>query len=294
MKPNFDSIKQNQLAEKFHALHHTGNALLLPNVWDAVSAKIIEESGFPAIATSSAAIAWSLGYQDGENIPPELMLEAIQRITRAVKIPVSVDIEGGYYRHDLKKFAAYIAEIIEAGAVGINLEDSDANDGVLICDFNLQLKVIRLAKEVGRQKGVNLFVNARTDAYNIVFGDSKTKTKISIDRANAFQEAGADGVFIPFVREMDAIVQFKKEIKLPLNILMDAALDVKQLRQLNVNRISTGPKPILATLSALKNIAHQMNTSDNWEALFVKEVNYNEVNKWFIKKTDRPHSCACD
>lgn len=294
MNPDFDAVKQNQLAEKFHALHHAGETLILPNVWDAVSAKIFEESGFPAIATSSAAIAWSLGYQDGENIPPELMLEAIQRIVRAVKIPVSVDIEGGYYRHDLKKFAAYIVAIIEAGAVGINLEDSDAHAGALICDFNHQLKVIRLAKEVCLQNGVNLFINARTDAYALVFGDIRAKTKISIDRANAFHDAGADGVFIPFVREIDAIVQFKNEIKLPLNILMDAALDVKQLRQLNVNRISVGPKPILATLSTLKDIAQQMNTSENWNKLFVQDVNYNEVNKWFIKRSDRQHSCSCD
>ena len=107
MYKRFDAFKQNNLAEQFHSLHITGRALLLANAWDCVSAKMIEEVGFSAVATTSAGMAWSLGYQDGENIPPELMIEAIGRIARVVSVPVTADIEGGYYRDDLESFANF-------------------------------------------------------------------------------------------------------------------------------------------------------------------------------------------
>jgi 2-methylisocitrate lyase-like PEP mutase family enzyme len=280
MNKNFDSNTQNQLAEKFHALHHADELLVLPNVWDCASAKIIETSGFPAIATTSSGISWSYGYKDGEHIPPGLMIEIIHRIAHTVKIPVTADIESGYYGNDLDKFSKFIAGVIEAGAVGINLEDSDAQTQQLN-DMHQQVLKIKSAKDAAKQKGVNLFVNARTDAM-AESGDIENKMQQCIERAKEYEAAGADGIFIPFVKEMETASRLKKAVSLPLNILMTDTLDVAALRKIKVNRVSVGSKTILATMSLLKNISKELREGNNWPSLFVQEPGYDQMNDWFV------------
>ncbi|MBW7891874.1 MAG: isocitrate lyase/phosphoenolpyruvate mutase family protein [Chitinophagaceae bacterium] len=270
----------NRLAEKLHALHHAEEMLVIPNAWDAVSAKIFEKSGFPAIATTSSGISWSCGYQDAEHIPPELMLEVIARIARVVKVPVTADIEGGYYRNDFQKLSAFIEGVIDAGAVGINLEDGDAVSGSLN-DLEHQLEKIRLVKDICRKKGVNLFLNARTDAMVMARGDMKSKIQTCIERAAAFQSAGADGIFVPFVKEMDTVIALKRGIELPLNILIANTLDVGELRRWKVNRVSIGSRPILSTLHLLRNISDEMRSGNEWSALLTVSPDYAEANAWF-------------
>ncbi|MBS1745687.1 MAG: isocitrate lyase/phosphoenolpyruvate mutase family protein [Bacteroidetes bacterium] len=280
MNENFDSITQNNKAALFHSLHQKNEMLVLPNAWDSASAKIFEASGFPAIATTSSGISWSCGYKDGEHIPPALMIEVIQRITHSVNIPVTADIESGYYGNDMQKFSDFIGNVIEAGAVGINLEDSDANTHQLY-DVHQQVLKIKTAKEISQQKKVNLFVNARTDA---MAGneDLNTKIKICISRAKEYEAAGADGIFIPFVKDIESVAQLKAAISLPLNILMADSLDVAELRKLKVNRVSVGSKPILTTMSLLKKISNDLRSGNDWTSLFVKEPNYDEMNKYFV------------
>lgn len=280
MNTTFNAEKQNALAERFHALHHAETMLVLPNAWDCLSAKIFEESGFPAIATTSSGISWSVGYKDGEHIPPELMLEVIRRITNAVSIPVTADIEAGYFGNDFERYGKFISDVIEAGAVGVNIEDADAKTKTLN-DLDKQKTKITLAKNIGKEKGVRLFVNARTDAYERAPGELKNKIHACIERADAYQRAGADGIFIPFILEMETIAELKKAVPLPLNILVNEKLDIGGLRKLQINRVTVGGKPIVAAMSLLKKISAELQSGNNWQSLFVKEPTYLEINSWF-------------
>ncbi|MCO6497258.1 MAG: isocitrate lyase/phosphoenolpyruvate mutase family protein [Chitinophagaceae bacterium] len=280
MTKEFNPGVQNELAKKFHALHHTDEMLVLPNAWDAISARMFQETGFQAIATTSSGVSWACGYQDGEKIPPEEMLAALKRITRVVSIPVSADIEAGYYADDHDKFYQFICDVIEAGIVGINLEDADSKAGGMR-DQDKQLELIRLARKAGNDKGVNIYINARTDAYERAAGDLDARIQACIDRAKAFEGAGADGIFVPFTKEMETIAKLKQGISLPLNILISNTLDVAGLRKLKVNRVTVGGKPILATLHTLRKVAESLKAGDDWSPLFVPGPTYPEVNAWF-------------
>lgn len=279
MKNELSIERQVLLAAEFKALHHSGESLILANVWDAVSAKIIENSGFPALATSSAGVAWAMGYKDGEKIPPNLMIESISRMARTINIPLSADIEGGYYRDNLEQFSEFIEQVIEAGAIGVNLEDGHAHsENLTPTDF--QCEVIHAAKEAGRKKGIDLFVNARTDAM-VLSKSLDERIQISIEKAHAFEAAGADCVFVPFISELEAVIQLKQNINLPLNILISKTLDVKQLKALKVERISTGSRPLMALMNRLNRIGETLKNENDWSILFEEYPSYDELNGWF-------------
>lgn len=273
-------MTQKDLTEQFLALHHADKILILPNAWDCASAKIFEAAGFPAIATTSSGISFSCGYQDGEHILPELMLQVIARIVKSVSIPVTADIEGGYAQGDEDKFIKFINKVIDTGVSGINLEDGNSVTHKLN-DVEHQMKLIRKVREISSKKGVHLFINARTDAMRIGSGGLKARITESVKRAKAFEESGADGIFVPFVHENETVAALKKDIKLPLNILIEATLDVATLKQLKVNRISTGSGPSLATLSLLKKISAELQESDQWGILFDKQVTYTDMSNYF-------------
>ncbi|MBE7515548.1 MAG: isocitrate lyase/phosphoenolpyruvate mutase family protein [Chloracidobacterium sp.] len=280
MKELSDKERQNELAKRFHALHHTGEMLILANAWDCLSAKMIEHCGFPAVATTSSGMSWTLGYKDGEHIPPQLMVEAVGRIAQSVSVPVTADIEGGYYRDDLDKFSQFISSVIDAGVIGINIEDGHAHSERLD-DIESQAKEIAAAKEVGERKGIDLFVNARTDAMLLPL-EPNAKIEACIERAKAFQKAGADCIFIPFIRDMDTIAGLKSGIELPLNILMTNTLDVEALRSLKVERVSVGARPAMAAMHLLKEIAADLRSTSDWHKLFINDPSYEELNEWFI------------
>lgn len=280
MSNKFDAARQNKLAEDFRALHHRDEMLVLVNAWDSASARMVQEAGLPAIATTSSGISWACGFKDGEHIPPDLMIEVVRQIASSVTIPVSADIEAGYYGNDLEQFSKFIEKLIEAGAVGINLEDSDSKTHTLV-DVAKHVAKVKQAKKTGHDKGVNLFVNARTDAIELAPGDINQKIQACIERAKAYEEAGADGIFIPFVEGMDTIARLKAGVRLPLNILMNDTLDVAGLRRLKINRVSVGGKPMLATLNLVGKIAQELKSEDDWHSLYVKEPIYPTVNNWF-------------
>lgn len=280
MKYTFDAAIQNKSASLFRRLHHTGEMLVLPNAWDAVSARVYQETGFHAIATTSSGVSWACGYQDGEKIPPEEMLSALKRITRVVSIPVSADIESGYFAEEADLFHKYIMDIVEAGIVGINLEDADSKAGGMR-SVDAQAALIRLARKAGNDKGVNLFINARTDAIERAPGNPDERIQACIERARAYEDAGADGIFVPFTSEMETVARLKEGIRLPLNILMGNTLDPAGLRRLKVERVTVGGKPILATLNTLRKIAEELKHGNDWRTLFVSQPTYPEVNNWF-------------
>ena len=219
-------------AEQFHALHGSG-ILLLANAWNAGSARLIESLGAKAIATTSAAVAWSHGYADGDRLPVKLLLETVAAITRVIRVPLSVDIEGGY-SGDPATVGETVAAVINAGAVGINLEDGTAHPDLLCA----KIETVRRAAE---RTGVNLFVNARTDTYlrNTVLLERRLDETLA--RAGRYRSAGANGIFVPGVTDRAAIQELASTVRLPLNILARAGLPpATELASLGVRRLSAG------------------------------------------------------
>ena len=256
-----------QKATALRALHHSGKVLLLLNVWDVATARIIEEGGFPAIATTSAGIAFSLGYPDGQKISRAEMLVQVARIARAVKVPVTADAEAGY--GDRPEDAAQTArEVIEAGAVGMNFEDGTDKPQHPLIDLPLQLERIRAIREASAKSGVPLVLNARTDVCLAQVGPPETRYDHTLRRLQAYRDAGADCVFAPGVSDAETIARLVKDLQCPLNILAGpGSPSVRALEKLGVARVSLGSSPMRATLGLLRRMAEELNTSATYTAL---------------------------
>lgn len=278
-----DAARQKQLTAAFRALHHSGQMLILPNAWDAISARIFEDAGFPAVATTSSGVSFSMGCPDGEHLDPEWLLAVTARMVTAIRVPLTVDIEAGYRDGGEEGFRRFVGRLLETGAVGINLEDGSAKTRSL-AGTDLQQRLIRAVREVAAEKDRDVFINARTDAMMYASGEKEDRIREALARAGAFEEAGADGIFVPFVTDMDTVAALKQGIRLPLNILADEHLDVDGLRRLGVNRISTGSKPILATLSLLREIAAELRGEGTWKKLYSDGITYREANQLLDRK----------
>jgi 2-methylisocitrate lyase-like PEP mutase family enzyme len=259
--------QQQEKASSFRAMHSGKEILLLPNVWDVASARIIEEAGFGAIATTSAGIAFSLGYPDGQNISREEMLAAVARITRSVRIPVTADVEAGY--GNTPEDAARTAQgVIEAGAVGINLEDAASDPGTPLVELPLQLEKIRAVQEVAARFKVPLVLNARTDVYLLQVGYPATRYNEAVRRLRAFRDAGADCVFLPGVRDAATIRRLVSDLQCPVNILAGpGSPSVPELQTLGVARVSLGSGPMRATLGLLRRLAEELQRAGTYAAL---------------------------
>jgi len=259
--------EQKRKADAFRAMHRGPRTLLLPNVWDVAGARIIEDAGFGAIATSSAGIAFSLGYPDGQKIPREEMLARVGRIVRAVKVPVTADVEAGYGPRP-EDAARTAAGVIEAGAVGMNLEDGTGDPEHPLVDLSLQLEKIRAIREAALKTGVLLVLNARTDVYLDQVGAPETRYAETIKRAIAFRDAGADCVFVPGLRDSATISQLVRDVQCPVNILAGpGSPSVPELEGLGVARVSLGSGPMRATLGLLRRMAQELKNSGTYTAL---------------------------
>ncbi|HVO61080.1 MAG TPA: isocitrate lyase/phosphoenolpyruvate mutase family protein [Terriglobales bacterium] len=257
-----------QKALTFRELHHGPKILLLPNVWDVVSARIIEEAGYPALATTSAGIAFSLGYPDGEKIPKEEMFARIARICRAVRVPVTADVEAGYGNRP-EDAAATATAVIEAGAVGINLEDGSGDPANPLVNLSLQLEKIKAMREAAVKTGVLLVVNARTDVYLRAVGSTEEERyRLALERVLAFRDAGADCVFVPGLRDRAVIEKLVNEVKCPVNILAQAGYpSIPELEKLGVARVSLGSGPMRVSVSLLKRLADELKGSGTYSLL---------------------------
>lgn len=225
--------QQRESVEKFRSLHAKGRMLVLPNAFDAASARLVAEAGAEAIATSSAAVAWSHGYADGDVMPREVVMTATREVLRVVKVPVTVDSEGGY-SSDPAKVADHVMELIELGVAGINLEDGKGSPDLLAAK-------IRAIKKTANAKGADIFINARCDVYlhNVETGAAAlTET---LRRGKIYAEAGADGLFTPAMNDIAHIRETVNAIPLPINILvMKAAPPLAELKAAGVRRVSAG------------------------------------------------------
>ena len=254
----------SQKANALRALHHTGKALLLPNIWDVASARMIEEAGFPALATTSAGIAFSLGYPDGQKIPRHEMLARVARIARAVKVPLTADVEAGYGERP-EDAAQTAREVIEAGAVGMNFEDGTDDPQHPLFDLPLQLERIRAIREAALKSRVLLVLNARTDVYLAQVGPLETRYDHAVRRLQAYRDAGADCVFAPGLGDSETIARLAKDVQCPLNILAGpGSPSVTELEKLGVARVSLGSTPMRATLGLLSRMAEELKASGTY------------------------------
>jgi 2-methylisocitrate lyase-like PEP mutase family enzyme len=260
------------MAERFAGLHREGTLLLLPNAWDAGSARLMRQLGAEAIATTSAGLAWSLGHADGDQLPPEEYEAAVRRIVRVVDCPVTADAEGGY-ADDPAQAGEHVARLVGAGAVGVNLEDGSGAAATLA-------RKIEASKAAAARAGVRLWVNARCDVYlrNLAPGRALEET---LQRGRLYAQAGADSLFVPGAAPADigALVQGQA---LPLNVMARPNLPpLAELRRLGVRRLSAGSAIAQKAWGTARDAGAAFLAAGCTPGLFEGAANYAEINGAF-------------
>jgi 2-methylisocitrate lyase-like PEP mutase family enzyme len=249
-------ISQKEKVQQFNLLHIKGDPLVLFNIWDAGSARAVEEAGAKAIATGSWSVAAANGFGDGEEMPLDDALENIKQVVANVTLPVTLDFEGGYTA-SLDELRTNIEKVIDAGAVGINFEDQVVGgDGL----YSIEEQTARIAaiRSAAEGRSVSLFINARTDVFLKTYPATHTAEQLdeAIERADAYAAAGASGLFAPGLRDPEMIKSLCERSPLPVNIMVlpDAPTN-KELAELGVARISYGPGPYRQVIENLKTAA---------------------------------------
>ena len=260
-------MNQTELQHKANQLRslHFGRILVLPNAWDAGSARIIERVGAAAIATTSGGISWMLGLQDGQHLTRDQMLEEIRRIVNVVTVPVTADIVGGYGVSN-QDVAETVKGLIRVGAVGLNLEDS-GNGGDPLLSLDVQVQRLRAARVAASELEVDVVINARTDVYLAGWGETPAqRLEEVVRRANGYLAAGADCVFVPGVTDEVTIRALVQRVQGPLNIMASAGCpSVSELEKLGVARVSLGSALTQAAYSVAQRIAQEALTSGELE-----------------------------
>lgn len=279
---------QNPTHEKalaFHALHIPGRPLVLPNAWDTASARLVEEAGAAAVATTSAGLAWDLGTADGDRLDRDRALGALARVVGAVRVPVSADIESGYAK-DAAGVGDTIRAVLAAGAVGVNIEDAlyegEGDDGEGVGDGGRgplrpvaeQAERIAAARAAADAAGVPLFINARIDT--VLRGAGGVEE--TLERAAAFLAAGADGIFVPGAVDPGTVKSLVAGVEGPLNVLVGpGAPSVAELAALGVARISTGSSIAQAAHAVVRRAARELLSAGTYDSL-TGGLDYAELN----------------
>jgi 2-methylisocitrate lyase-like PEP mutase family enzyme len=259
----------------FHRLHTGDRVLVLPNAWDAASARIIEEAGAAAIATTSAGVAWSLGAPDGDRLGREQALGLIARIAEAVSVPVTADIESGY-ASDAKGVAETVEGVIAAGAVGVNLEDAVSTG---LRPMSEQAERVAAARQAADASSVPLYLNARVDTYLLEVGDPGGRLSETTSRAEAYVEAGADGIFVPGVTDLDTVSALAKAIGKPLNVMAGpGAPTIAELARCGVARVSVGPAITKVAYAVTRRAAEEVLSAGTYTSL-AGGLDYEELNR---------------
>ena len=273
-----DTTAQGRKAEELRKLHGGPRVLVLPNAWDVASARVLEELGCPAIATTSAGVAFALGYADGQRITRDQMLEVVSRITRAVRVPVTADMEAGYGTTPAD-MAETAKAIVAAGAVGLNLEDVTGDAESSQVDMALQVEKIRAIRETSASLGVSLVINARTDVYLMPIGPEATRFERTVERLRVYRAAGADCVFAPGVKERALIEILVKAIGAPLNILVTPGCpSIPELQKIGVARASIGSGVMRSTLGLVRRIGKELQATGTYSTLFDGAIPFAEIN----------------
>ena len=262
------SMDQAALADRLRSLQRGPQILVIPNAWDATSARIFEDAGFPAVATSSAGIAYSLGYLDGQRISRSEMLAVVSRIAAVVRVPVSADMEAGYGAGP-SDVAETVRQLLAAGAVGMNLEDAWLEGGeVELAEIPSQQERIRAARETAQRAGIPLVLNARTDVYWRGLGDPAGRFEAAVARMNAYLDAGADCAFVPGVRDAKLIAELAQGVRGPLNVLGGPGVpSVTELQALGVARVSLGSGPMRTAMGATRHFARELRLCGTYDRM---------------------------
>ncbi len=250
----------------FKGLHEQTQPLLIGNVWNVQSAKAFEKSGFQAIATSSAAIAHSLGYEDGEQMPFSDLLHVVTRISNSVSLPLSVDIESGYGKN-AREIAGNIKALARTGVVGINIEDSEMADAQrLMKDTQQFALLLEEVKHILSKESITVFFNVRCDAFLLNVPDA---LQTATQRVKRYEAAGAEGIFLPCIIRENNIVQICAETVLPLNVMcMPGLPDFKTLGKLGVKRISMGNFLNGSVYTSLEKLTQVILSEQSFNAVF--------------------------
>ena len=267
-----------ELAETFRRLHAPGAILALPNAWDAGSARLIEAAGASAIATTSAGLAWSRGYPDGNALPPRLLAPAVAEIARVISVPLSVDVEAGY-SDEPSAVAETVRAVIDSGAVGINLEDGAGSPDLL----GAKIEAVR---EAAQRSGVALFVNARCDVYLRGLATGSEAVAESLARARRYREAGADGFFLPGLADVAAIREIVVALDAldgtPLNLLVVPGLPpLPELASLGVRRVSAGSAVVLGAYGRTRRAVERFLREGRFDTMLERAIGYAEMNALF-------------
>lgn len=267
-----DEFLQQSQGDRLHQLHRAVHILILPNCWDVLSAVVLREAGAKAIATTSAGLAWAHGYPDGEKLPVDALIRAIREIIQVIDLPLTVDLESGF-TDDLATLATTIDAVIDAGAVGINLEDGSKTPESLASK-------IHVVKEVSNRKDVPLFLNARTDVVLRSLVPEPEAMNEVVRRGTLYREAGGDGFFVPGLVQLDKIRAIVESVDVPLNVLATRGVaPIAEIEKTGAKRLSVGARLSEAVFGRLKQLATKLLHDRSLDELFTESLSFAEINK---------------
>ena len=274
---------QPERAEDFRRLHDRKEVLVLPNAWDVPSARVFEDEGFPAVATSSAGMLVSLGYPDGEGIPAKEFVSAVGRIARALSVPLSADVVGGFGGSP-EGVVRSVKAVVRAGAVGINIEDF-AHEAKKLLPVEKQVARLRALVRLRRSAKVPFVINARTDALRFAPGDDSARLVEEIRRGSAYRDAGADCVYPMGLTDAASIESFVKALDFPVNVMVRKGLPpVPELKRLGVARVSFGPSASYAAMGLLKRASKEVREMGTYSSLTEGAINFDELNSLAVPR----------
>lgn len=275
------TLEAKQHAAAFHCLHNEPEPLILVNAWDAGSARILEHAGAPAIATTSAGMAWSLGYRDGEQLPTSDLIAGAARICRAVSVPVTVDIERGFGR-DTDDVVTLVQTLVGLGVAGVNIEDGVVPDTGQLAAPEILCERIIAVREMATRMNATLFINARTDTYFVASDDRAARYDETVRRAQLYASAGADGIFVPGM-DLNDIAPFTGAIALPVNVYagVEGAPPVPVLRDAGARRVSLGCGPLQCAYGSLRAVAREAFAEGSYDGMNAYMLSFGEVNELF-------------
>src|SRR3989449_2693118 len=282
----FTMQSQKDKSQKFRGLHHGKKILILPNAWDVPSARVFENEGFPAVATSSAGLMISLGYPDGEVMGRDEFVSTVRRIARVLSVSLSVDIVAGFGR-TTKEVLVTVKAILKAGGIGINIEDF-AHATKKLFPIERQVENVKAIRRLGDTVGVALVINARTDALRFGPGDEEARFQEAVRRAIAYRDAGADCVYPMGLTEAAPIGRFVKELDFPTNVMVRKGLPtVVELERLGVARVSFGPSASYAAMGLLKRASREVLERGTYQNLVEGAISFDELNSLATATSNR-------
>ena len=273
-----DHPDQSKKAETFRRLHRGARILILPNAWDVASARLFEDAGFPAVATSSAGLMVSLGYPDGEAIDREEFVAATRRIARALSVPLSADIVGGFGRSP-REVVSTVRSVIEAGAIGINIEDSRHETKELL-PIPAQVERLKAVRKLRDALDVPFVINARTDALSLAPGEPEALLAEAIRRGTAYRDVGVDCLYPMGLTDPESIAGYVKAVEFPINVMIRKGLpSIAELQRLGVARVSFGPSASYATMGLLRRASAEVLERGTYATLLDGAISYDELNR---------------